>query len=191
MSEKHIVTLDNTERDTIERMLTKGKSAARRLKRANILRLAHLNYTDEEIKVAVPTSIASIERTRAKFVLGGLEWALAEEPRTGAPAKLDGKQEAFLVALACTTPPSGRECWTMQLLADRLLQLQIIEHPISDETVRRALKKTNSSRGCIRSGVFPKLVLNLCGGWKMSWTSTPSRIIRAFPWSALMNAPIN
>lgn len=191
MSEKHIVALDNAESETIEKMLAKGKGAARRLKRANILRLAHLNFRDEEIKVAVPASIATIERTRAKFVQGGLEWALAEEPRRGAPPKLDGKQEAFLVALACTIPPRGRECWTMQLLADRLLQLQIIEGPIADETVRRALKKTNSSRGCIRNGVFRKLVLNLCGAWKMCWTSMPSRIIRVFRWCALMNAPIN
>lgn len=141
MSEKHMVALDNVERETIEKMLAKGKGAARRLKRANILRLTHLNFRDEEIKVAVPASIATIERVRAKFVQGGLEWALAAEPRIGAPPKLDGKQEAFLVALACTTPPRGRECWTMQLLADRLLQLQIIECPIADETVRRALKK--------------------------------------------------
>lgn len=137
-------------------MLSKGKSPARRLKRANILRLAHLNYTDAEIQTATAASLATIERTRAKFVRGGLDWALSEDPRTGAPSKLDGKQAAFLVALACTTPPSGRECWTTQLLADRLLQLQIVETPVSDETVRRALKKTNSSLGCIRNGVFQK-----------------------------------
>lgn len=167
MSEKHIVTLDLAEMDAIEKLLAKGKSPARRLKRANILRLAHLNYTDAEIQAAVPASIATIERTRVKFVQGGLAWALSEDPRAGAPSKLDGKQEAFLVALACTTPPGGRECWTMQLLADRLLQLQIIDHSISDETVRRTLKKTNSSRGCIHNGVFPKLVPNLSGAWRM------------------------
>lgn len=167
MSEKHIVTLDLAEMAVVEKMLAKGKSPARRLKRANILRLAHYNYADAEIQTAVPASIATIERTRAKFVEGGLEWALSEDPRSGAPSKLDGKQEAFLVALACTTPPSGRTCWTMQLLAERLLQLQIIEHPISDETIRRTLKKTNSSRGYIRNGAFPKLVPNLFGGWKM------------------------
>jgi transposase len=167
MSEKHIVTLTAEEITTIENLLRKGKAAARRLKRANILRFADEGYSDEEIKDLTQASIPSIERVRAKFVRGGLDWALAEQPRRGAPFKLDGKQEAFLVALACTTPPTGHEGWTMQLLADRLLQLQVIEKEISDATVRRALKKMISNRGCMSNGVFPKSVPNLCGGWKM------------------------
>jgi transposase len=167
MTEKHLVTLNSEETATIENLLRKGKVAARRVKRANILRFADEGYTDEEIKDLTQASIATIERVRARFVRGGLSWALAELPRTGAPSKLDGKQEAFLVALACTTPPTGHECWTMQLLADRLLQLQVIEQDISDATVRRALKKTNSSRGCMSNGVFPKSVPNLSGAWRM------------------------
>jgi len=167
MSEKYIVTLTGEELATIETLLRKGKGAARRLKRANVLRLADDGYSDEEIKELTQASIATIERVRAKFVRGGLTWALSEEPRTGAPRKLDGKQEAFLVALACTTPPSGHDGWTMQLLADRLLKLQVIEHEISEATVRRALKKTNSSLGCMSSGAFPKSVPNLSGAWKM------------------------
>lgn len=167
MSEKHIVTLAGDEIAHLEALLHKGKTAVRRLKRANILRFADDGYSDEEIHDLTTASIATIERVRAKFVRGGLLWALADEPRSGSPAKLDGKQEAFLVALACTTPPAGRECWTMQLLADRLLQLHIIENQVSDETVRRALKKTNSSPGCIRNGVFRKSVPNLSGAWRM------------------------
>src|SRR5262245_10990382 len=143
MAEKHLVTLNGEELATIAKLLGKGKSAARRLKRANFLRLAHANYTDEAIKIATGASIATIERTRTKFVQGGLEWALVEEPRSGAPAKLDGKQEAFLIALACTTPPAGHVRWTLELLADRLLQLRVTNTPVSDETVRRTLKKTN------------------------------------------------
>jgi len=167
MSEKHIVTLTGDKFTYLETLLSKGKTAARRLKRANVLRFADEGYTDAEIHDLTHASIATIERIRAKFVRGGLQWALADEPRAGAPAKLDGKQEAFLVALACTTPPAGHECWTMQLLADRLLKLQIVDTEVSDETVRRALKKTNSSHGCMNNGVFQKLVPNLSGAWKM------------------------
>jgi transposase len=167
MSEKYVVMLTGEELAAIDTLLRKGKGAARRLKRANILRLADDGYNDEEIKELTRASVATIERVRAKFVRGGLTWALSEEPRTGAPRKLDGKQEAFLIALACTTPPSGHECWTMQLLADRLLKWQVIEREISEATVRRVLKKTNSSPGFMSNGVFPKLAPNLSGAWKM------------------------
>ena len=95
-----------------------------------------------------------MERIRQRFVEDGLEAALSERPRPGGQRKLAGKQEAFLSALACSTPPEGRTCWPMQLLADRLVALQVVE-AISDETVRRTLKKTSSSRGKRRPGVFP------------------------------------
>ncbi|RKY62069.1 MAG: hypothetical protein DRP95_02040 [Candidatus Latescibacterota bacterium] len=89
---------------------------------------------------------------RKRFAEEGLEAALNERPHPGAKPKLDGKQEAFLVALACSDPPEGREHWTMQLLADRLVELGVVES-ISDETVRRVLKKTTSSPGRKDSGV--------------------------------------
>lgn len=167
MSEKHIVTLTGDEVMQLETLLRKGKPAVRRVKRANVLRYADEGYTDVEIHDLTNASIATIERVRAKFVCGGLQWALADEPRSGAPAKLNGKQEAFLVALACTTPPAGHTCWTMQLLADHLVKLQIVENQVSAETIRRALKKTNSSPGCTSNGVFPKSVPHLSGAWKM------------------------
>jgi Homeodomain-like domain len=85
---------------------------------------------------------------------GGLPSALTERRRPGAIHKLDGKQEAFLVALACSTPPAGRVHWTMQLLAERLVALQLVE-AVSDETVRRVLKKTTSSRGSAKNGASP------------------------------------
>lgn len=191
MAEKHVVSLTGDELISLESLLRKGKSSARGLKRANILRFADEGYSDDEIRELTQESIATIERVRARFVRGGLQWALADEPRSGTPAKLNGKQEAFLVVLACTTPPAGHECWTMQLLADRLLQLQIIDNKVSDETVRRTLKKTNSSRGCANNGVFRKSAPNLSGAWKTCWTFMPSRIIRTFRWSALMNGRIN
>ena len=83
-----------------------------------------------------------MERIRKRFVEGGLEAALTERPRPGGKPKLDGKAEATLVAWACSTPPDDRKQWTMQLLADKLIELKLVE-AISDETVRRTLKKTN------------------------------------------------
>ena len=85
--------------------------------------------------------LRTVERTRQRFVEGGLDRALTEQPRPGVPPKLDGKQAAMLVALACSDAPGGRESWTMQLLADKLVELNVVD-TISDETVRRTLKKT-------------------------------------------------
>jgi transposase len=97
--------------------------------------------------------IATVERVRKRFVEEGLEAALNERPRPGGQRKLDGKQEAFLIALACSTPPEGRRSWTMQLLADKLVELRVID-AISDETVRRTLKKTSLNRGRKSPGIF-------------------------------------
>ncbi len=154
MTKKYIVTLTDEEQAAIQALTHRGRVAARRLTRAHILRMAHEKSSDEEIAEALTTSVATVERVREKFVLGGLEYALSEDSRLGAPHKLDGKQEAFLVALACTQPPTGHDGWTMQLLADKL-ELQVAPPPLSDETVRRTLKKTNSSPGCVKNGACP------------------------------------
>ena len=116
------------------------------MRRAQILLAAADGHSDSAIARMLHSSVSTIERTRKRFVEAGLEVALHERPRPGARAKLDGKQEAFLVALACSTPPDERTCWTMPLLADKLIELQVVE-AISDETVRRVLKKTRSSPG--------------------------------------------
>jgi transposase len=142
MAKRYLVDLADDERATLTALTRKGKVAARRLKRAQILLAAADGTIDEAIAATVRCSVATVERTRKRFVLGGLDWALREAPRPGATRKLDGKQEAYLVALACSAPPAGREHWTMQLLADRLVELQVAD-AISDETVRRLLKKTN------------------------------------------------
>jgi transposase len=135
--------------------LTKrGKVAARRLTRAYLLLQAHAGLADEAIAQALPIGTAPVERIRKRFVEEGLAVALAERPRPGGQRQLDDKQEAFRIALACSTPPEGRTCWTMQLPAEKLVELQVIE-AISDETVRRTRKKTASSRGRRRPGVFP------------------------------------
>ena len=121
MAKKYRVTLTAEEQQAIEALTKKGKVAARRLMRAHILRLADAKQTDAEIATALGVGVATVERIRAKFVVGGLEWALRERPRFGGKRKLDGKQEAFLVARVCSTPPVGHHCWTMQMLADRMV----------------------------------------------------------------------
>jgi transposase len=154
MAKKYIVTLTDDERAQLLALTKRGKVSARRLTRAHLLLQADTGLSDEAIAQALHIGTATVERIRKRFVEEGLKAALAERPRPGGQRKLDGKQEAFLIALACSTPPEGRPCWTMQLLAERLVELQVIE-AISDETVRRTLKKTPSNRGRRRPGVFP------------------------------------
>jgi transposase len=145
-AKKYIVQLTDEERDRLDALLTRGKVGARTSARARILLHAADGATDEAISAAVRVGSATVERVRQKFVEGGLDWALRERPRPGGARKLDGKQEAFLVATACSTPPDGRKRWTMQLLADRLVEVRLVD-AISDETVRRTLQKTRRSRG--------------------------------------------
>ena len=154
MAKKYIVTLTEDERAQLVALTKRGKVSARRLTRAHLLLQADTGLADEAIAQALHIGTATVERIRKRFVEEGLEAALAERPRPGGQRKLDGKQEAFLMALACSTPPEGRTCWTMQLLAEKLVELRVVA-AISDETVRRTLKKTSSSRGRSRPGVFP------------------------------------
>ena len=145
-AKKYVVTLTDDEREQVEGLLKRGQVGTRTSARARILLHAAEGATDEAIAAAVRVGSATVERIRQKFVAGGLDWALHERPRPGGKRKLDGKQEAFLVATACSTPPDGRPRWTMQLLADRLVEIELVDS-ISDETVRRTLQKTSSSRG--------------------------------------------
>ena len=191
MAKQYLVTLTDEELASVLALTHKGRIAARRLTRVHILRLAHEHQTDETIAQTLHTSVATIERVRERFVVGGVDYALSEEPRSGAPRQLDGKQEAFLVALACTTPPEGHQTWTMQLLADQLIESKVVATSVSDETVRRTLKKTSSSPGSAVNGVFRKLARSLSGTWKICSTCMPSLIIQPFPWSVLMSGPIN
>lgn len=137
---KYLVILRAEERAQLRTVITKGKQSARMIRRAHILLLAAEGQTDEQIAHALHLGRATVERTRRRFQQDRLQ-ALQERPRPGAKSKLDGKQAAHLIALACSTPPAGRHGWTMQLLADRLVARGVVE-TISDETVRRVLKKT-------------------------------------------------
>lgn len=146
MPEKYTVTLTTEERQQLLQLTNQGKLSARRLKRAQMLLLADETHSDETIAQMLYVGESTVHRTRQKFVVGGIEFALSELPRPGGKRKLDGKAEAFLVATTCSEPPTGRVEWTMQLLADRLMEVKLVEQ-ISDETVRRTLKKTTSSPG--------------------------------------------
>jgi transposase len=143
---RYIVDLTPEERAQVQALCHKGTTAARKINRARVLLLADAGMPDGEIATTVGIGCSTVERTRKRFVAGGLPLALNELPRIGGERKLDGKQEAYLVALACSTPPDGRERWTMQLLADRLVALGVVE-TISDETVRTTLKRGARNRG--------------------------------------------
>ena len=151
---KYVVDLSAEERTTLEQLLQRGKSSARKLTRARILLQADEGLTDEEIASALDVGIATVERTRQRFVEVNLE-ALNELPRPGGQRKLSGKQEAHVIAVACTPAPSGQTRWTLQLLADQVVVLGFADS-IARETVRQVLKKTHSNPGCINSGVCPR-----------------------------------
>ncbi len=148
---KYVVKLTEKQKSHLLELIRKGEAKARILTRARILLLAAEGKTDKFVADALKVNPQTVRNIRKRFAEEGLEAALRERPRPGAQPKLDAKGEAFLIALACSDPPEGREHWTMQLLADRLVELGVVDS-ISDETVRRVLKKTNSSPGRRSSG---------------------------------------
>jgi transposase len=154
VAKRYLVTLSEDERTHLLALTKKGTLSARKLTRAHILLQADAGAMDAAIAAALHVGIATVERVRKRFVEEGLDAALRERPRPGGQRKLDDKQEAFLIALACSTPPEGRTCWTMQLLAGKLVELRVVD-AVSDETVRRTLKKTPSNHGRRRRGAFP------------------------------------
>ena len=153
MNIRYRVELSQTERAELTALVSGGKHAARKLKRAQILLAADAGAGEEEIARNVGVGGSTVYRTKRRFVLGNLEAALTEEPRPGMNRKLSGKEEALLVATACSTPPAGRARWTLELLADELVKLT--EHTsLSRETVRRrlaenALKPWRKDMWCI------------------------------------------
>ena len=146
MPKKYIATLSESERTVLQGLIASGKGAARRLAHARILLKAADGMRDAEIATAVEVSVPTIERVRRRLVEEGLEAALDPRPATPRVHKFDGRQEAYLVALACGPPPDGQNRWTLRLLADKMVELEYVD-TVSYETVRRTLKKTNSSHG--------------------------------------------
>ena len=151
---KYLVDLTAEERQTLEQIVHKGERSARKLTRARILLKADEGLEDEAIAEAEGRSVATIERTRQRFVESSLD-ALNELPRPGGSTKLSGKQEAQRIAVACTPAPRGRARWTLELLAEQAVVLGVTDS-IARETVRQVLKKTPSSRGYTSSGAYPK-----------------------------------
>ncbi len=140
MRKKYVVSLDEAQRMSLRARISSGTESARRLRRARTLLLPEEGKSDVAIAQALHLGRATVERTRQRFCQEGLEAALGERPRPGAEPKLDAKQQAHLIALACSAPPQGQERWTLRLLADRMVTLEHVE-AISHETVRRTLKK--------------------------------------------------
>ena len=152
MQKRYRVTLTERERRDLTKLVSSGRGAAKKLRRARLLLLADeaeggVAKSDSEIVEALGCGRATVERVRQQFVEEGLEHALQPPPRRRVYQRLlDGKAEAHLVALACSAPPEGRARWTLRLLSDRMVELEHVE-AISHETVRRTLKKTSLSRG--------------------------------------------
>jgi transposase len=142
MNVRYRVELSQAERSELTALLSGGKQAARKLKRAQILLAADAGASDENIAANVGVGGSTVYRTKRRFVLGNLEAALSEEPRPGADRKLSGKEEALLVATACSSPPEGRARWTLELLAGTMVKLTAHDS-VSRETVRRRLAEND------------------------------------------------
>ena len=147
MTKRYVVRLTDREREELRRLVSKGRGAAYKIRHANILLLADADgpgWTDARIAEAVGVHSFTVRNVRQRLVQRGLEGALArkEQQRPSRQRLLDGKKEAELIALACSAPPEGRTRWTLHLLADRLVELEVVES-ISHETVRQTLKKTH------------------------------------------------
>jgi transposase len=142
MNKIYVIDLTREEQAFLLKLIKTGKHPSRKVNRARILLLADENKTDREIANILHTSTPTVQRTRQRFVEGNLVYALNERRRCGRPKELTGNAETILIALARGVPPAGRKCWTTQLLADRLIELEVVDS-ISDETVRRELKKSD------------------------------------------------
>lgn len=148
MSQKsHCVKLSQLERQYLQKIVESGKNKARKITRCRILLLADKSKgkTDKEISNALGVCLATIFNIRRRYCAQGAEHAIREAPRSGQPPKFTGKSTAKITALACSKPPEGRARWSLRLLADRVVELDIVE-TISHQSIRNILKKTSSSR---------------------------------------------
>ena len=151
---KYKVELTQSERSALIETSGRGKPLARTVKRALALLKADAGRADREVAAAVSLSAATVARVRRRFVEAGVEAAINDRPRPGRGRKLNGRQEAHLVAITCSNAPEGHAHWTLQLLADQVVAMEFAGS-ISLETVRQILKKTNSNPGRRKSGASP------------------------------------
>jgi transposase len=170
--DKYLIALTVEERTGLEQLVSAGKAAARKLTHARILLLADERHgqacSDAEIVSALGISLRTIERLRKRFVTEGLEAALDHKPQPPRPdkIKIKGDVEQKLIELACSDPPRGRCHWTLQLLADELVVLGLVD-TISTVTVWQALKKMTSNRGSSRLGASrPRPTPSTSGAWR-------------------------
>ena len=140
MRKRYVVRLTDEEKRELTDLTKRGKTGARKVRRAHTLLLADEGKTDRETAESLHVGVSTVERTRKRFVEGGPENALNEHRRPGKKRLLNGRQEAILIAEACADPPEGRARRTMRLLADRIVELGVAES-VSEDTVGRILKK--------------------------------------------------
>lgn len=145
MKRKNAVRLRVKEKELLRQLLSKGKEKARKLTRCRILLLADEGKQDARIMEALGAARNTVRQVRQRYIREGLEAALNEQPRSGAPNKFSGRQKAKITVIACSRPPEGRSRWTLRLIADEIVELEIA-NSISYKTVERILKKTNLSR---------------------------------------------
>jgi len=150
MSKQRHICLTDSERSELEQRIKSGVHSARVIARARVLLLLDRSQGDrrthQEVAEAAMVSLGTVSNIKKRYVTGGLARALHDLPRPGAVPKIDGEVEAHLIALACSEPPEGHERWTLRLLADELVALELVDS-ISHVAVGNALKKTRSSRG--------------------------------------------
>ena len=172
MPKRYVVTLSTDERKELEALTTSGKSSRNKVVKGFILLKADEGkegegWTDQQIADAYNISVSTVEQTRERFVEGGLEGALTRRPTSRVyRRKIEGEEEAHLIALACSDPPEGRAEWTMQLLADKMVELNYVES-VSDETVRQVLKRNEIKPWQKKSGVsHPSKMRPSSAKWK-------------------------
>jgi hypothetical protein len=179
---KYVVRLEAQERERLRQLVHSGKAAAYRIRHANVLLAVDESeqgpkLKDREAGRAFGVSVRSIESMRQRFVEQGLEAALERKKqiRRSVQNLFDGEKEAKLIAIACGPKPPGRTRWTLELLADRVVALKIVDH-CSPQTVMRTLKKTSLNHGNNRCGAFrPSVTPSLSARWRTSWRSTSGR----------------
>jgi transposase len=154
MPKRYMVQLTDDQRAELDRWEA-GPLTRRQRNRALILLRADAGETDEEIVEGLGVSPGTVANVRRRFSAGGLDAAIHEKPRPGAVPLLDGKAEAIVIATACSPVPQGRATWTARMIADRLVELQVVES-VSEDTILRVLKKVNSSHGRRSRGACPR-----------------------------------
>ncbi len=145
-TKKWVVQLAEEEQQKLQEMLRKGTHNSRVLNRARVLLLTHENRYDEEVAQIVGVTTTTVANIRRRYAQEGLDAALYDRLHPRRPLRLDGHQEAYLIALVQSVPPEGRQRWTLRLLADRLVELGVVDG-ICPETVRKVLKKQNQALG--------------------------------------------